>query len=420
VSQPSLRRNIAYSILGRGAYVGTQFATLIIVARLGTPTDVGALALASAIVTPMFFLTSMGLRDVHTVDDLTQRSRADYVMLRLLGGSLAVILSMGAVLFLYGASESLLVGAAAGFALIKFFGAQTSLNHGIFQRAERLDFVALSNLGRAGGGLLAFATVFAATRSLPLALLAEAFLWFLSYLVVDQPLLRRVGGTTGVRDLIAVRMRPVLLLLWWLLPVGLALWLMRAAVSAPPILLARHADLETVGIFGAIAYAYSAVAMLSGTVGGASAARMRRFYRNGNRAGFVSLTLRLVAFSAMVGAGIIAVGVAAGDAMLGVLFGTSYMRGDLLVIMLLAAAIGISVGPLVTGLQAGQAFRRRLLTGLAGFITAWGTAILLVPGFGEIGAAWSLVAMATGNAVMTIILYATILRDMPRPPERQE
>ena len=160
--------------------------------------------------------------------------------------------------------------------------------------------------------------------------------------------------------------------------------------------------------------------MLSGTVGAASAARLRRLYLDGDRAGFLALSLRLVAFSMLVGAVILTLGVLGGDAMLGLVFGVTYMRGDLLMILLLAAAIGISVGPLVTGLQAGQAFRRRLLTGIAGFITAWGTAILFVPGFGEIGAAWSLVAMATGNAVMTIILYATILRDMPRPPERQE
>lgn len=395
--------------------MGTQFATLIVVVRLGTPTDVGALAIASAIVTPMFFLTSMGLRDVHTVDDLTDRSRADYVMLRLLGGSLAVILSLLAVFVLYGVSEALLVASAASFALVKFFGAQTSLNHGVFQRAERLDFVAVSNLARAGGGFIAFAAVFAATRNLPLALFAEACLWFLSNFLIDQPMLRRVGGNTSVRELVAVRLRPVLQLLWWLLPIGVTLWLMRAAVSAPPIVLARHADLETVGIFGAIAYAYTAVAMLSSTVGGASAARLRRFYRNGNRAGFVRLTLRLVAFSALIGAFVLGVGVIAGDAILDFVFGPTYARGDLLVILLLAAAIGISAGPLITGLQAGQAFRRRLLTGLAGFFAAVTSAALLVPDFGATGAAWSLVVMATGNAVMTIILFVSVLRDMPAP-----
>lgn len=412
---PSLRRNMAYAAVGRGIHVATQFGLIAVVAQLGTPADVGALTLAAAIVTPLFFLTSMGLRDVHTVDDLTLHSRADYVALRLVGGAVAVALSMACVLALYGPAQTLVVAAAAGFALVKFFGAQTSLNHGVFQRAERLDFVALSNLARGGGGFLAFAAVFAATRDLPLALFAEAAVWFVSYFVVDQPLLRRVGGTTAWRELAAVRLHAVLRLLWWLLPVGLALWFLRAATSAPPIVLARHVDLDTVGIFGAIAYVYSALAMASGTIGGAAAARLRRHYRSGGRRAFVRLVLRLSAVSATAGAVGLAGAAVLGEAVLGLAFGEAYRRGDLLLIVVLAAAIGLAAAPFVTGLQAGQAFRRRLIIGVAGFGAAWVAAMALVPAWGAQGAAWSLVVMALANAGATLVLFRGVLRDMPAP-----
>lgn len=406
---------MAYAAVGRGIHVATQFGLIAVVAQLGTPADVGALTLAAAIVTPLFFLTSMGLRDVHTVDDLTLHSRADYVALRLAGGAVAVVLSMVCVLALYGAEQTLVVAAAAGFALVKFFGAQTSLNHGVLQRAERLDLVALSNLARGGGGFLAFAAVFAATRDLPLALFAEAGVWFLSYFAVDRPLLRRVGGATGWGELVAVRPRTVVRLLWWLLPVGLALWFLRAATSAPPILLARHADLATVGIFGAVAYVYSALAMASGTIGGAAAARLRRLYRSGARRAFVRLVLRLSALAAAAGAAAVAAAALLGDAALGLVFGEAYRRGDLLVIVVLAAAIGLAAAPFVTGLQAGQAFRRRLVTGIAGFGAAWAAAWGLVPAWGAPGAAWALVVMALANAGATLVLFRGVLRDMPAP-----
>lgn len=409
----SLRRNLIYAAAGRGFYVAIQFATIALVAKLGTASDVGRLTLASAIVTPLFFLTSMGLRDVHTVDDLTRYTRADYVALRLFGGSLAVALSLLAAAALHGESDPLVVMAAAGFAMVKFFGAQASLNHGIFQRAERLDFVALSHLARGTAGLAAFAAVFGATGDLPLALFAEAGLWALSFFVVDKPMLRRVCGDTTWRDLAGVRPGVIVRLLWWLLPVGLALWLLRAAISAPPLVLARYADMETVGIFGALAYVYSAFAMASTAMGGASAARLRRHYRMGQRQAFARLTRRLALFAAAAALAAMAAGAVAGEQLIGIVFGSEYQRRDLLLILLLAAGIGMATSPFMIALQAGQAFRRRLLAGIGGFVACWTSALLMIPHWAELGAAWSLVVMAAANGIVTLWLFWNLLRSIP-------
>ena len=52
------------------------------------------MTLALALVTPLFFLTSMGMRDVHSVDDLDAFSRADYVAVRMFGSLFAVALPL--------------------------------------------------------------------------------------------------------------------------------------------------------------------------------------------------------------------------------------------------------------------------------------------------------------------------------------
>lgn len=56
----SLRRNIVFSMVGRGYYAVTQFLVIVLAARLGSPEVVGVLTLASAIVTPMFFWPRWG------------------------------------------------------------------------------------------------------------------------------------------------------------------------------------------------------------------------------------------------------------------------------------------------------------------------------------------------------------------------
>jgi hypothetical protein len=170
----SLRRNLLHAAFGKAVFALTQFGILATVTHLGPPEHVGAMTVASALVTPLFFLTSMGMRDVHAVDDLDRFTRADYVALRFLGGSVAVIL-VCLLAFTYQSSSGWFVQATTiAFAFVKFFGAQSSLNHGVFQRAERMDYVAASVLSRGLGGLGVFALTYWLTMNLPLATALEA------------------------------------------------------------------------------------------------------------------------------------------------------------------------------------------------------------------------------------------------------
>ena len=95
---PSLATNMVYSLLSKVQLAASQFGVIAIVARLGSPEVVGALTLASAVVTPLFFFASMGMRRAHTVDDLTTYSRADYIALRLMSGAGAAVLALAAVI----------------------------------------------------------------------------------------------------------------------------------------------------------------------------------------------------------------------------------------------------------------------------------------------------------------------------------
>ncbi len=410
---PSLKGNVVYAMSGRVVFALTQFGILSVAAHLGTPEDVGALTLASAIVTPLFFLTSMGMREAHAVDDLSRFTRPDYVSLRIAGGLVAVLLSVAIVMIYRSPAGWQVQSAAIAFALVKFFGAQSSLNHGIFQRAERLDYVALSNVCRGGSGLLFFAAAFALTRDLALSLMFEAAASFLTWLLLDRALLARLDARTAMADLRLVRVRTVAALAWWVLPVGVSLWFLRASVSAPPLVLERHADLATVGIFGALAYVHTALSMLSGAMGSASSARLRRYYRDGRRARFTDLVIKLCLLSAALGAVGVAVAWLAGGAILGVLFGEAYRQRELFTVIVAASSVSIAAGPMVTALTAAQAFRRRLANSATIFAVAVAAALLLIPTHGAFGAAWALAAMTTAHLAVTALSFRRILARMP-------
>lgn len=410
----SLRRNLFHAAFGKAVYTLTQFGILAVVARLGPPEDVGAMTIASALVTPLFFLTSMGMRDVHAVDDLDRFTRADYVALRLVGGLIAIGLAC-LLAFTYQASAGWLVqGTTIAFAVVKFFGAQSSVNHGMFQREERMDFVSASILVRGISGLCIFALAYWWTRSLPLALACEAVAW-LATNIFDQRLLAKLGARTFLTELRGVSLRNVGQLLWWVLPVGVSLWLTRAGMSAPPLVLDHYADLATVGVFGAMLYLHTALSMVSGVLGSASAARLRRYYRAGEQRKFARLAIKLTLGSAALGAVGVLLAWLIGEPFLGLAFGEEYKRGDLFVVVILASAISITGGPLLTGISAGQAFRRRLSISVTVAAVAVIASLLLVPTYGAIGAAWALVATTAANLLLTALSFRAVSAQMPTP-----
>jgi O-antigen/teichoic acid export membrane protein len=412
--QPSLKRNIVFAIIGRGYYATTQFLVIAIVAQLGTTQDVGALTLAAAIVTPLFFLTSMGLREVHTVDDLVRFNRSDYVALRIVGGISAVGLAAAIVFSLYASSGWLVQASVIGFSLVKFFGAQSSLNHGIFQRAERLDYMATSILIRASLGLAAFAVVFWATRDLPTALFCEAIAWVISYWLVDTRLLAKLGAGTAITAVMAVRPRTIGALALWVLPLGVALWLTRAAISAPPIVLERSEGLSAVGIFGALAYVHTGLSMLANTLGSASAARLRRYRRDGKYKSFKGLARKLMVLSSALGLVAVIGAWLVGAEILGVVFGPEYAERELFTIIVAASAITLIGSPMMTAINASQAFRRRLMNAGATFFVSVLAALVLVPAYGIFGAAWSFFAGSVALLLATLWSFRAVLGEAAR------
>lgn len=404
----SLKRNLLHAGTGKIVFALSQFCILAIVARLGTLEEVGAMTLASAIVTPLFFLASMGMRDVHAVDDLDRFTRADYVALRVIAASMAMVLILVVALTYQSSSGWLVQATTVASGTVKFFGAQSSLCHGMFQRAERMDFVARSILVRALLGLLVFGMTFWAFRNLPLALLVEAAAWYGTYLFVDRRLMARLGAQTPWREVIAVRARRLAALACWIMPVGVSLLLARASTSIPPLVLDRYADLATVGVFGAMAYLNTAISMVAGTLGSASAARLRRQYRQGKRRAFLRLAAILTCMSAIFGGAGVLVAWLAGDMILGLVYGDAYRRADLLVVVMIASAATVASAPLLTALNAGQAFRVRVTNSIITCVVSVAASLLLIPAFGATGAAWSLVVAMVAALLLTLLSVHSI------------
>lgn len=410
---PSLRRNVLYSTFANGFFALTQWGIVIVSAHLGTAADVGVITVVTALVTPIFMFAQMAMRDGHSVDDLNEFTRADYIALRIVTSTVAVGV-VAVVVFIYLAPAGAVMQAtAASFAAVKLMGAQANMNHGIFQRAERLDYVALSLISRGFFGLISFSVCYLSTGNLALAFLAQGLIWWVCLYAVDLHFLNRLQARVTFHDVLNVSPRQVIKLAGWMLPLGLAVFLMVASTSVPKLVLGRNADLTVVGIFGAIAYINVALDTISGAIGTASAARLRRLYRDGQRNRFLRMNIRLALLSASLGGAMWLAALLYGGQILKLLYGDEYARGDIFQVAILAAALRVSAAPLQFAMNAGQAFWRRMGNSGFTFVVSLVSSVALIPSHGAVGAAWAMVIPAAVNLALTAFSTVRIVKDMP-------
>ncbi|MCV6598062.1 MAG: lipopolysaccharide biosynthesis protein, partial [Mangrovicoccus sp.] len=388
----SLKRNVLYGLIGNFAFALTQWGIIAVVARLGSPEEVGAVTIATALVTPIFFLAAMSLREGHSVDDLTEFTPDHYYALILTNSLVAMGLISVLVATWYGGQGALVQLTTLGFMLVKFVGTQANMNYGVFQRAQRIDYVAISYVARGVLGLAGFAAIYASTGILWLAFAAEALMWFAAQWVFDQRFLTRLGARRSFARVLQVSPASLWKLFCWMLPLGLAGFFMNATASAPRLVLAQHVDLAQVGIFGAIAYINTALVTVSNAIGSASAARLRGAVRNGRRKAFMSLSVKLVALSSLIGASMIFAVWIAGPLMLRIFYGEYYADQKLFLLIITATAIWVAAAPLQFALTAGHAYWRRLGVSISAFTTTVVSALILVPEHGIYGAGMALLA----------------------------
>ena len=87
----SLKSNFAWTLSGNVVYSACQWGMLVLLAKLGTPATVGEFALAVAIAAPVITFACFNLRAVQATDARRERDFGDYLQLRLMALTVAIL-----------------------------------------------------------------------------------------------------------------------------------------------------------------------------------------------------------------------------------------------------------------------------------------------------------------------------------------
>lgn len=419
-------RNFGLNFVGNIGYAATQYALLVILARLGSPEMVGQYSLALALAAPVFMFTNARLAALLATDAGRVHGFDEYLSARLLATAL-------------GSAAVLAAGAATGYrgpvlvtlALVTAAKAIESVSdvcYGYLALREAFAWQTASLLVRGLGAVAAAAVAAVFTHNLMWIAGCIAGVWLAALILLDLPGLARLAASDPVPDRAPSGQgssarrrihidRRTWHLLWAATPLGFVALAASLSVSLPRVVIERELGARSLGYFSALAYLVVGGRMVAIALGSAAAPRLGRYYVARDRAAFIRTLVGLVSFGASLGAVGVLLAVTLGGPMLRLLYGGDYARFAPLLVWLMTAA---GLGYVSTYLQDSLTTARNLvpkavlLAGVAtssGLLAAW-----LVPRDGLQGAAVAVCAAGAVEVIGSALLVWAVLRKFNAPP----
>lgn len=339
IVSPSLSVNCGWTLVGNGVYAVSQWAMLVMLAKIATPDVVGRFALALAIATPLVMLTGLQLRGVQVTDARDTFCFQEYLGLRIIAVPIVILLMLGIILTgRYTGMTALVIFAVT---LAKLLESIADIMHGAFQRYECLKRTAIALLFKGPLGLLGLTAGMLLTQDLRWAAFGIVMAWGLVLLCYEMPAVRRTLQGAGANPSLRPSFAPGTLcqLAWLALPLGLVMALNACNASAPRFFIEHFRGVRELGIFSAMSYLTIAGATVVFSLGQAFSPRMATSYAMGDMKLFRTLQWRLVAMATMLGGiGVLAAAVAGGP-LLATIYRPEYARHLPVLLLLMVAAI---------------------------------------------------------------------------------
>jgi O-antigen/teichoic acid export membrane protein len=243
----SVKKNMLYNSVGSLFYLVCQWLITVLVVKLSSYADAGNLSLAASITNVFFTISTFGIRVFQVSDVNNKYSASFYVTTRIITGLISLALCVGFVLLnaSYSAEQMLCIIIYMTFRLSESL---VDVLQGIQQKAERMDYIAVSFVLRGVLSLGAFCLVLYYTKNLLFAITAMAILTMAVVLAFDMLICKKLTAFHLYIDPKSLRA-----ILWECLPLMLTSLLMNSIVAIPRYFLEQiHGD-QMLGIYSSVA-----------------------------------------------------------------------------------------------------------------------------------------------------------------------
>lgn len=400
-----LRRNFGWALGGRVVYGASQFALLVVLARLGDVSAVGAFAFALAFTAPPMVFANLQLRSLYATDVDQRFCWSTYVALRHRATIVAFVVIVGSLVAL--PMEPEIAWATVWIALAKAFETYSDLHYGVFQRSGRMERFGRSLALRGVVGVGVVGIVLALGGSMPWAMAAMAAWWGFLLVAHDGPMAARLrppaahdAGRGSITQL-AIQAAPM----------GLVFLLDSLHQNIPRYFVEAKLGTEELGLFTPMVYMLTIGSAFVFALGAPAAPVLARHACDGNAAAFAALARRIISRGAALGVVGVCATVVVGERLLDVAYGPRYAaEAPAFLFVAIAGALHFVMVPAILALTAARVLRMQPWIFVLAIMAASIASALLLPTQGLVGAAIASVAgMAAGTASALLLLRRTVI-----------
>jgi len=409
----TLRANFSWTFVGNAINAASWFGMTIVLAKLGTPEDVGKFALGLATTAPIFMFATLRLRDVQATDAKQEYLFEDYFAMRLTTTVVALLIVAG-IAFLSGFQlEMVLIILATGAS--KAIEAISDAFYGLFMQHERLDRVGKSLMIKGPLSLLGLGTGFYLTGSVFWAVIGLVIARTVIMLGFDVRNVSLSFNPSGklIGNIIPKSLpRPrwdaeTLKRLFWLaLPLGFVTMLISFNLNIPRYFIEGYLGSYQLGIFAAITAFQKAAPTAVQAMGRSAAPRLSKYFAANNVKAFRKLSIKLIGIGVLLGSAGVLVALVAGRQILTLFYGPEYALHGVFALVMLAAGIDYIATMLLFVITSARYFRVQLPLHILTTSTVALACFILVPSSGLIGAAIALIIadlVRTGGSLIAAL-----------------
>ncbi|MPZ16997.1 MAG: lipopolysaccharide biosynthesis protein [Luteitalea sp.] len=385
----SLRKNLGWMFVATVVYNGCQWGMIAALAKTGPPSMVGDYVFALAVCAPIVMFANLQLRKVQATDASAEYEFGDYFAVRLFTTLVALLVITAIAVGRHDGFRVDFVILLVGIA--KALESFADLIYGSLQQHERMDRIAQSQIRKGPLLLIAMIVGVVLTGDLHWALLGVVVAHGITLAAFDIPAVLQFQ-TISLPGLRAAWRRPrrLLSLGWLSLPFGVATGLISLRSSMPRYFIQSYLGVHALGIYGGLAYLTVAGDTANRALVHSAIPRFAILYATRNLPEYFRLLGKAIVVYSLLGISGVVIAYLAGRPLLTLLYTPEY-ASHVNVLVCLAAAFAIHL--------LGQAFHTAL-TALRNFWIQLSMAILdasclalfaylLVPTWGLMGAAWS-------------------------------
>lgn len=396
----SLKKNFSWTLMGNVIYAGCQWGLLVVLAKMGSPEMLGKFALALAITAPIIMFTNLQLRSVQATDTKNLYNFNDYLGLRIITCLIALVLITVVVTVIGYPFETILI--VLIIAISKIIESISDVIFGMLQKNELMDRISISMIFKGSASLATFLIVISMTKNLIIGTLALVIVWLLVLLFYDIKNARQF--TVFKPKFLFITMLNLVKLS---LPLGIVFLIFSLNTNIPRYFLEFYFSVEELGFFAAMAYLIVAGNTIISALGQSATPRLAKNYASGNIKGFSKLLLRLIFIAFFIGILGIGGAIIFGKELLTIIYQENYAKNsDVFVIIMSAGMINYIGSVLGYGMSATRSFKIQPYISIVSLVVGLIGSVLLIPTYGLMGAAFTLVL----SAIVQLVLKYIVLR----------